>query len=276
MKLTFLSREQEVKKCFIQLGKKFGIPPDILKSMYNYIRKCKEEDRTEPCMFYKNMTLMLCLDSYGNSGDGKSEGYHRDYDLEKLRGLSPCKMWELVDGVWVKNVEELRKIFFIRHYIYSWMRLRDKLSGLSDYMKDDIYVHMIPDGKGCEWAIKNSRLSRRMELAVGEECPRFYDLREKLMNEIRIIGEENYLISKEKYIELYTWTSFDRWDQDDNAALLATPRDIICTLRQKILYLNTSPWNEIEHDYINFLSNKETMPNEWRIFVDKYGDSSFL
>jgi hypothetical protein len=282
MKVSFLSREQEIKKCFIQFGKKSGIPLDIVKWMYNYIREYKEKERVEPCIFYKNMTLMHCLDSYGNSGrpSGPCErvgGYYREDALEKLRGVSP-KVWELVDGVWVKNVDELSKVFFIQHYIHSWIgkynyyTITDQVGQGNDCMKDDLYEHMVPDGKGCEWGIKNSRLSRRMELAVGEDCPRFYDLREKLMAEIIIIGEEKYLVSKEKY------KNFQIVDDDRHVsfASLRPVSDVYCSLRQKILYLNTSPWNEIEFDYENFLEYKDSMPNEWRIFVDQYGDSSFL
>jgi hypothetical protein len=281
MKVSFLSREQEVKKCFVQLGKKFGVPPDILKNLYNYIRKCKEEERTEPYMFYKNMILMHCLDSYGNSGGFSGQRfalrYYREEGLEKLRDVSSCKVWELVDGVWVKNVDELSRGFFIQHYIRSWIgkyhyyTITDQVGQGNDCMKDDLYEHMIPDEKGCEWGIKNSRLSRRMELVVGEDCSRFYDLRAKLMIELKIIGEEKYLVSKEKY---RISVGDDVHPRRDAESWLVS--DVYCSLRQKILYLNTSPWDEIEFDYENFLEYKDTQPNSWRIFVDQYGDSYFL
>jgi hypothetical protein len=274
MKVSFLSREQEIKKCFIQLGKRFGVPPDILKILYNYIRKYKEEERTEPCMFYKNMILMHCLDSYGNSGrpsDCPSRvGYYRTDDLEKLRDVSSCKVWELVDGVWVKNVDELRRVFFAKHYIHSWLdkynyyTITDQVGQGNDCMKDDMYKHMIPDEKDCEWGIKNSRLTRRMELAIGEECPRFYDLREKLMIELKIIGEERYLVSKEKHNNL---------PMVGRNETIYDERDVYCSLRQKILYLNTSTWDEIEYDYGIYLDYKDNMPNIWRLFIDQYGDS---
>jgi len=249
-----------------------------VKLLYNYLINSNEEDRNDQRLFYKNMVLMNCLDSYGNPGDqshypGPTKS-HFSSRLERLRKNELCNKWDLVDGVWVKNVDELDKLVILPHYIISWISKYNYYStsddhGLaSDYMKDDLYKHIVPINNGCEWGIKNSRLTRRMELAIGEDCPRFYDLREKLMVEIRIIGEEKYLVSREKYIDCPT-----EYNEEDS---IYDERDVYCSMRQKILYLNTSPWNEIEYDYENYSNYKESMPNQWRIFVDQYGDSSFL
>ena len=50
-----------------------------------------------------------------------------------------------------------------------------------------------------------------------------------------------------------------------------------CPLKTKLLYLNTSPWEEIEMDYENYLEWKGSeQEDSWRLSIDNYGDSSFL
>ena len=59
--ITLLSREQEKKKVFIQLGKKFHLPLDIIILLYNSLRKSIYHDRTLQINFRKNiLSSHLC------------------------------------------------------------------------------------------------------------------------------------------------------------------------------------------------------------------------
>ena len=68
-KLTLLSREQENKKVFFQLGKKFNLPLDIIIYLYNSLRKSIYYDRSLQINFHINILssrlcepLSLCID----------------------------------------------------------------------------------------------------------------------------------------------------------------------------------------------------------------------
>ena len=59
--ITLLSREQEKKKVFIQLGRKFHLPLDIIIILYNSLRKSIYHDRSLQINFHKNiLSSYLC------------------------------------------------------------------------------------------------------------------------------------------------------------------------------------------------------------------------
>ena len=60
-KISLLSREQEEKKAFIQLGRKFHLPLDIIIFLYNSLRKSVHEDSSLQINFHKNiLSSHLC------------------------------------------------------------------------------------------------------------------------------------------------------------------------------------------------------------------------
>ena len=60
-KISLLSREQEKKKVFIQLGRKFHLPLDIIIFLYNSLRKSVYEDSSLQINFHKNiLSSHLC------------------------------------------------------------------------------------------------------------------------------------------------------------------------------------------------------------------------
>jgi len=231
-KISFLSREQELKKCFIQLGVKFGLPRELVMLLYNYTHVSEREEYDLTRMFHKNMILFMCLDSRGT-----------------LDTLS----------------EPRSKSGKPRLAILSWkQRYREHIEDGRCFMKDDLYSHRLPMDKNCEWGIMHSQLSRRKPIKDGEFVSGFYDLREKMLCEIRIIGEEGYLWKITQYPDK-SGEYEDIWTEEP----LET--------RDKIHYLNTSPWEEIEIDYETYLDWKDTPEGpSWRVFVDGYGEGATL
>lgn len=235
-KVSFLSREQETKKCFLQLGRTFGLSHDILRLLYNHKNASEREEEGFTRMFYKNMILLMCLDSHGNL-DILCACSHRHAHIPPRR--DPIQLW--------RN------------------RYREHIDNGKCFMKDDLYSHRLPLNKNCEWGIKHSVLSERKPLKLGEDVKGFYDSREKLLAEIRIIGEEGYLTSKTPSIDA------------TGERLALRCGDPPPTRKNKILYVNTSPWEEVELDYENFLEWKGTEhERSWRIIIDEFGEGSFL
>ena len=237
-KVSFLSREQETKKCFLQLGRTFGLSHDILRLLYNYKNASEREEEGFTRMFYKNMILLMCLDSHGNLDVLTT----RETEL-RLHARIPPR----------------------RDPIQLWRnRYRGHIDNGKCFMKDDLYAARLPLNKNCEWGIKHSVLSERKPLKLGEDVQGFYDSREKLLAEIRIIGEEGYLTSSTA-----RWTTRGR----SFVNVMFPPP----TRKNKILYVNTSPWEEVELDYENFLEWKGTEhERSWRIIIDEFGEGSFL
>lgn len=243
-KVSFLSREQETKKCFLQLGRTFGLSHDILRLLYNHKNASERKEEGFTRMFYKNMILLMCLDSHGNLD------VLTTFETELRRG--PCGT--------------RRHIPPRRDPIQMWRnRYRGHIDNGKCFMKDDLYSHRLPLNKNCEWGIKHSGLSERKPLKLGEDVKGFYDSREKLLAEIRIIGEEGYLTSKTPSIDA------------TGERLALRCGDPQPTRKNKILYVNTSPWEEVELDYENFLEWKGTEhERSWGIIIDEFGEGSFL
>jgi hypothetical protein len=240
--MSFLSSEQETKKCFLQLGRTFGLSLDILRLLYNYKNASEKEEEGFTRMFYKNMILLMCLDSHGN------------LDVFTTRCVSPFH------GRRPLSMTDTK----LSIPIQSWLRTYQYMSTDMRFMKEDLYSHRLPLNKNCEWGIKHSGLSERKPLKLGEDVRGFYDSREKLLAEIRIFGEEGYLTSRTA-----RWTARGR----SFVNVMCPPP----TRRHKILYLNSSPWEEVEMDHENFLEWKGTEhESRWRIIIDEFGEGSFL
>lgn len=62
-KISLLSREQENKKVFIQLGRKFNLPLDIIIYLYNTLHKSIDYDRSLQINFHKNILSSHLLGS---------------------------------------------------------------------------------------------------------------------------------------------------------------------------------------------------------------------
>ena len=169
-------------------------------------------------------------------------------------------IYNLVQQSYLKD-EDIRRLFYKNIMIFNlmdykeWPMLSLPASLLEDKieeknpnafrsfpsLKDDIFKHRLPDNKGLEWVIKSypNNLYYRMKTYIN------------------IIGEENYLFQKE-YIE----GGFITYEADN---------------KLKLKYLNKEPFDEISLDYNNYLEWKDTeQRSSWTLFLDQYGQSSFI
>jgi len=66
MKYCFLSKEQQLKRCYFQLSNQFHLPMDIIKMIYMMNKKENMKKIEEMRLFYKNILLMKMVDTPGN------------------------------------------------------------------------------------------------------------------------------------------------------------------------------------------------------------------
>ena len=126
-------------------------------------------------------------------------------------------------------------------------------------LKIDIFQYRLPEKRNMEWAIEKYITKTNYILPDNIRDSQKSRLQMKnLLLDIKIIGEENYLISK-KIIE-----------GNDYDTLVPT------TLPLKIKYLNKEPREEIQMDYLNYLEWKDTEDYlNWRIFVNEHGEGLY-
>ena len=117
MKNSLLSREQEKKKVFFQLGKKFNLPLDIIIFLYNTLRKSVYQDRSLQINFHKNiLSSHLC---------GPTSLL--DFDVIILAPNNPFD-YRLPLGKgneWLIKSEEARKDNIFYHGSYNQLKPRD-------------------------------------------------------------------------------------------------------------------------------------------------------
>ena len=117
MKSSLFSREQEKKKVFFQLGKKFNLPLDIIVFLYNTLRKSVYNDRSLQINFHKNiLSSHLC---------GPTSLL--DFDVIILAPNNPFD-YRLPLGKgneWLIKSEEARKDNIISHGLYNQLKPRD-------------------------------------------------------------------------------------------------------------------------------------------------------
>tara|TARA_B110000495_G_C22975990_1_gene573252 strand:- start:266 stop:904 length:639 start_codon:yes stop_codon:yes gene_type:complete len=80
MKYSSLSREQEKKKVFLQLGTKFSLPRDLIISLYRTLETLHKNKRDLHITFYNNIHSLNLYEPYSNFGlNGYSCNINEDY-----------------------------------------------------------------------------------------------------------------------------------------------------------------------------------------------------
>lgn len=116
-KLSPLSREQEKKKLFIQLGRKFNLPLEIIIYLFNTLHKDIAYDRSLQINFHKNiLSLYLCGPSSTLNIDNKffSKKNPFQYRLPLNKG-----------NEWLIKSDYERKENIFYHGLYNELKPRD-------------------------------------------------------------------------------------------------------------------------------------------------------
>ena len=160
MKSSLFSREQEKKKVFFQLGKKFNLPLDIIVFLYNTLRKSVYNDRSLQINFHKNiLSSHLC---------GPTSLL--DFDVIILAPNNPFD-YRLPLGKgneWLIKSEVARKDNIIYHGSYNGLKPRDIINQQIQIYGETNFIYK--QGVYCDY---NRR--KYYEPLTGMERIRFID-----------------------------------------------------------------------------------------------------
>lgn len=116
-KLSLLSREQEKKKLFIQLGRKFNLPLEIIIYLFNTLHKDIAYDRSLQINFHKNiLSSYLCGPSSTLDIDNKF--FSKENPLQYRLPLNKGNEWLIKS-----DYERKENIFY--HGLYNELKPRD-------------------------------------------------------------------------------------------------------------------------------------------------------
>ena len=117
-KISLFSREQEKKKVFFQLGKKFNLPLDIIILLYNTLRKSIYHDRSLQVNFHKNiLSAHLCGPPY-SIFDSDDEFFNIENPFQYRLPIGKGNEW-LIES------ENARKDNIYYHGLYNELKPRD-------------------------------------------------------------------------------------------------------------------------------------------------------
>lgn len=267
----------ELKKCLKQLGKKFFLPDEIIRRLLHEKMIVEELYDLESRQFHRNMIAMLCFDSIGSLHHPDAKVYLTTCKLMEsadplaLEALEYCTLVEQRDNIYDYrlgiNTEEVTKNLSMRDWKKKYEAyLRDG----KDFEKEDIYSKEI-DGDTLEAVIEDSFISGDGENGYLDKVGPT-GLRGKLIQQIKIIGEEKYLY---EYME----------EENLDGSVLGTY--VPCSLWMKVKYVNNSSWREVQSDYDTWCeeivgeTEEDDLRNtnyiyEYALVVDPNGDSYYM
>ena len=156
-----------------------------------------------------------------------------------------------------KRMIQETKIFYKNMILY--LTLEYNIVTLNEILNTnkDLFNHCLPIDRGIEWGIRCRRDKIRLYLTTPDYSKRvdnFQNYRKWILVQINIIGEKNYLLETQKDGKL-----------------------IKASLKSKIKYLKTSPYNEIIYDYNNYKEWEGSgNENSWRLLIDNYGEGNYM
>jgi hypothetical protein len=268
----------ELKKCLKQLGKKFFLPDEIIRRLLHEKMIVEELYDLESRQFHRNMIAMLCFDSMGSLHHPDAKVYLATCKLELMTAdplvldvIEYCTLvdqrYNIYDYRLGKNTEEVSKNLSMR----DW---KEKYEGYlqdgKDFEKEDIYSKEI-GGYTLEAVIEDSFLSEIGENGYTEKVGPT-GLRGKLIQQIKIIGEEKYLY---EYME----------EENLDGSVVGTY--VPCSTWMKVKYLNNSRWSEVQSDYDTWCeeivgeTEEDDLRNtnyiyEYALVIDPHGDSYYM
>ena len=162
------------------------------------------------------------------------------------------KLYKMIQDS-IQEDEEVDRLYHKNMLLYNTLSHTIKVEEIDSQIEKDALQYLIPDGRGCEWAIQKS-FNKKIVFNDENGLTKFKDIREKLFFEINILGETGYLLQ----------------DGGGRGYCPAKKESII-------LYLNTSPFEEVYLDYSNFIEWKGTVhESAWTLVLDNHGDSYFI
>jgi hypothetical protein len=143
-KITMFSREQETKKVFFQLGKKFHLPLDIIIFLYNTLRKSIYHDRSLQINYHKNiLSSHLCGPPYSIF----------DVDDEFFNTQNPFQ-YRLPIGKgneWLIECDDARKENLFYHGLYNDLKPRDIINKQIEIYQDLQFIFKYQVVRGREY-----------------------------------------------------------------------------------------------------------------------------
>ena len=172
---NLMSRHEEIKKVFLQVGSMFGLPNEIIKTLYLIFKYSKEEEVQKIRIVYNNLLLLRTL-----------------YPVPKTKprkwsDTSPPKLVEEREVNRMNNPAEPELAWIAnngldKHY--------NNLYSSKDINCEDFLRYRIPIGRGPEWSISRS-INKKHRLNDMNQYS-YTDIREKLM--LGKKGESTYII----------------------------------------------------------------------------------
>ena len=127
-KIYLFSREQENKKVFIQLGRKFNLPLDIIFLLYNSLRKSIDYDRSLQINFHKNiLSSHLC---------GPSSLVDIDDTFFNKKNPFQYRLPIGKGNEWLIDSDFARKDNLFYHGLYNELKPRDIINQQIEIYKD--------------------------------------------------------------------------------------------------------------------------------------------
>lgn len=216
--------EIQLKKVLYHLCLRKNLSKDIMFHIYNSIMNEKQKLENEIRLFYKNIYLFKIFD-------------YRELTMISL----PACLLE-----------------------YDMSEKDKQHDSIFPSLKTDIFSLKLPDNRNIEWAI-NKYIDKDYIFwpdnhnSINEFQKKTIQ-RNNLLIDIKIMGEDEYLIAK-------------KYDDDNHDSFEIIPVD----MKLKLKYLNNEPRDEIVFDYNNYLEWKDShYHDEWRLFIDMHGQGTFL
>ena len=181
--ITLLSREQKKKKVFIQLGKKFHLPLDIIILLYNSLRKSIYHDRSLQINFHKNiLSSHLC----GSSG--------LSCEMDKLFTLKNPFQYRLPIGKgneWLIETDDARKEHLFYHGLYNELKPRDIICQQIEIYGNKNFILKYSKGlrgRECYVSLEGMERIRFIDRVGIDLFDHYWDYLENNRNNIESIG----------------------------------------------------------------------------------------
>lgn len=139
MKFSLLSREQELKKTFLQLGNKFGLPKDLIILIYTFLALDKKKEEDLYRYFYSNyisFNIYEPISSFGVEGmifsqkDIFSPKNPYSYRIPINRNIE-----------WIIKSEKDHSVYLLDSDMIGYLNPRDILLNQIEMIGDTNFIH---------------------------------------------------------------------------------------------------------------------------------------